>query len=136
MPKHVWHKAPSGLISPHFRWSTEVACNHCGRVCEEAECLNTARWLERIRSEVFEDRRILINSWCRCPAWNLRVGGAPQSYHVKGMAVDITVDGLTPRQVHNLCAKFQGPRQPIGGLGKYNSWVHIDRGPARRWNGP
>lgn len=30
-----------------------------------------------------------LNSASRCPAWNLKCGGAKDSFHLKGMAVDV-----------------------------------------------
>lgn len=67
-----------------------------------------------------------ITSGYRCPAYNRSVGGATGSYHSKGMAADITVDGVAPREV----AKYA---ESIGvlGIGLYETqadgfFVHID----------
>lgn len=67
-----------------------------------------------------------ITSGYRCPVYNRSVGGATGSYHSKGMAADITVDGVAPREV----AKYA---ESIGvlGIGLYETqadgfFVHVD----------
>lgn len=78
---------------------------------------------------------IHVNSGVRCEEHNRNVGGAPSSYHMRGMAVDITVRGYSPRETWRLCRELQ-KQGLIGGLGKYISFVHVDRGPERNWDGP
>jgi zinc D-Ala-D-Ala carboxypeptidase len=53
--------------------------------------------LEMIRSVIAKP--IKISSAYRCPALNKAVGGSNTSAHVLGLAVDFTVDGMTPRQI-------------------------------------
>ena len=130
----VWRPAPTGLASVHFSWQGEVACNHCGRIGDEAGCRETARWLEEVRVAL-GSRRIFVSSWVRCPEWNARVGGAKGSYHLRGWAVDITVDGMTPAEAHRKLKALQ-KQGLVGVLGRYASFVHCDRGPRRSWNGP
>ena len=85
----------------------------------------------------FGGKVIHVNSWCRCPTHNKRVGGAEHSLHMRGWAVDITVRGISPYAAWRVLKDFQGePPKIIGGLGRYPSFVHIDRGRARRWSGP
>lgn len=74
-------------------------------------------------------RPIRINSGARCPNWNKRVGGKPHSYHQRGQAADIQVDGMTPRQV---IAIAQG-MQNVGGYNAYDTFCHLDTGPRRTW---
>ncbi|WP_157667923.1 D-Ala-D-Ala carboxypeptidase family metallohydrolase [Desulfotomaculum nigrificans] len=38
---------------------------------------------------------MIVDSGYRCPAHNWAVGSVPNSYHVRGMAADIRVPGLT-----------------------------------------
>lgn len=130
----AWITPPDGFITPHFRWREEAACRHCGRVPSLAAVQNTARWLENIR-EHFGGKPIIISSWCRCPYWNKRVGGASRSYHMRGWAVDFNVKGLPPRQVQ---AELLAMRETlkVGGIGAYHSWSHADRGKPRTWQGP
>lgn len=129
-----WKKPPKGQATEHFRWQEEIACNHCGRVPDIAECRLTAEWLERVR-EALGGLPVHVNSFCRCPPYNKEIKGATDSLHMRGMAVDITVRGYSPREAWRLCRELQ-KQGLIGGLGKYVSFVHIDRGEKRNWEGP
>jgi len=129
-----WKRPPYQKITEHFHWATEAACKHCGRVPDLEVVRETAEWLETVR-EALGGLPVHVNSWCRCEEHNAAVGGAPNSYHVKGMAVDITVRGYSPRETWRLCRELQ-KKGLIGGLGKYASFTHIDRGPKRSWDGP
>lgn len=76
--------------------------------------------LECIRSHFKQP--ITITSGYRSPAHNAKVGGAKNSYHIRGMAADIKVKGVSPRQVFDFCiSNFD-----YGGFGLYASWTHID----------
>lgn len=81
--------------------------------------------LQRIRDH-WPGHVLHITSGYRCPVYNRSVGGATGSYHSKGMAADITVDGVAPREV----AKYA---ESIGvlGIGLYETqadgfFVHVD----------
>lgn len=81
-------------------------------------------YLQKIRDHF--GKSITITSAYRCPSYNKRIGGATGSYHSKGMAADIVVSGVTPREV----AKYA---ESIGilGIGLYETsadghFVHID----------
>lgn len=84
------------------------------------------------RLQVIRDllgRPIRITSGYRTPEHNKAVGGEPNSYHLKGMAADIVVDGMTPTAVQNYLGRWSG------GLGSYPNFTHVDIGPKRRWGG-
>lgn len=64
---------------------------------------------------------VTINSAYRTVSHNEAEGGATNSYHVKGMAADIQVEGVAPIDV----AKYA---ESIGvkGIGLYSGFVHVD----------
>ena len=123
--------APNGMITANFSWN-EAKCRHCGQIPSVEAVQNTARWMERIRAAL-GNRVIHVNSWCRCPEHNAFVGGVPNSLHIAGWAVDMTVRGMTPGQVHAALRPLQGGGGPVGGLGRYASFTHVDRGPVDNW---
>lgn len=77
-------------------------------------------------------RPFLITSWYRPAEINRRVGGASQSRHIVGDAIDFYCVGLTGNQVYWAL----DPWWP-GGLGRYSQFpalVHLDaRGSKARW---
>jgi len=78
---------------------------------------------------------IRINSGYRSPAHNKRIGGATNSFHVKGIAADIVIDGYTPEEVFaTLEILMRSGKIKKGGLKKYRTFVHYDtRGVIKRW---
>lgn len=77
---------------------------------------------------------IIVNSGTRCPEHNAAVGGTRNSYHVKGYAADIRVDGLTPKELARAAEQVKVFR--YGGIGLYDTFIHVDvRGHKARWRG-
>lgn len=84
-------------------------------------------------------RPIKIKSGYRSPAYQdlLRREGqkgvAKRSKHMSGTAIDVTWDGFnrTTRAEVARIAREVG----FKGLGYYNSFLHVDLGPTRSWNG-
>ena len=74
---------------------------------------------------------MLITSAYRSAAHNKRVGGATHSQHRLGKAFDIRMENQDP-------AAFERAARAAGftGFGHYpkSGFMHIDTGPARRWN--
>lgn len=86
--------------------------------------------LEDLRARV-GGRAITVLSGYRSPAHNRRVGGARASQHMEGRAADIRVAGLSPAEVHaELLAMYREGDHRIGGLGRYNTFTHVDVRPS------
>ena len=85
--------------------------------------------LETIRQHF--GKPVTVNSGYRTPAHNAAVGGVKDSYHVKGMAADIVVQGVKSKDVAQYAESLK-----IGGIGWYekSNFVHIDtRSGCVRW---
>jgi uncharacterized protein YcbK (DUF882 family) len=66
---------------------------------------------------------VIITSGYRTPEWNTKCGGAKYSYHMRGMAADIRVNGMTPKQVAKILDEIVPDEC---GIIVYKSWVHFD----------
>lgn len=115
-------------ITPHFK-VREFRCYDNTNIIFIAEDL--VKLLEEVRIEV--SAPIIINSGYRTPAHNKKVGGATNSYHMLGVAADISCARIPVQKLYDICAaRLNG----WGGLGKYKSFVHVDIRPTKsRWNG-
>lgn len=85
----------------------------------------TLRIVDSLRAEL--GRPIVILSSYRSPRYNAAINGAAKkSQHTEFRALDIAVIGYTPKQVYNALLNKRNLKQFIGGLGLYNTFVHID----------
>ena len=77
-------------------------------------------------------RPIVISSGCRSSRANRRAGGARRSYHIRCMAADIKLAGISEGTLLRFVSRLPGR----GGVGTYcrNSIVHVDVGPRRDWS--
>lgn len=107
-------------LSPHFL-EREFACSCCGTVKVDPELV---RRLELLRAVV--GKPLVVVSGYRCAVHNARVGGAKQSQHRLGTAVDLKHGYATVRQA--AAAGFRG-------IGHRGPWaVHVDiRSTPARW---
>lgn len=116
----------SELVMP-WQWSyfaaVEIACRHCGFVHVEDDLLDGLQNLRRTLGAP-----VRLNSVYRCPVHNALVGGAPMSRHKLGQAADVAV-GRHPRDRLDAAARDAG----FGGLGYYQTFLHVDIGPKRTW---
>lgn len=130
VPVYCYSKAKNGTekLSENFKVS-EFACKDGSDVILIAPELVTI--LQAIRSHF--GKAVVINSAYRTPTYNTKVGGATYSQHQYGTAADITVSGITPKQVAEFAEKLLYNR---GGIGIYSGFTHIDvREVKSRWNG-
>jgi len=112
----------SHQITKHFKVG-EMSCK-CG--CNQ---IPSDIWVNIVKlCEKLEEFRIFIGnkpitiiSQYRCYKRNKIVGGAPKSQHLYGRAVDIVVDGMTPKEVYDAAIKFG-----FRGVGVYDTFCHVD----------
>lgn len=111
------------MVSPHFSLA-EFACKHCGTVKLHPRLVEL---LEALR-ETIGGKPIVITSGYRCPERNRQVGGAPQSRHLYGDAVDIAV-APTGLSIDELAALAR--RVGFTGIGFYDDGhLHVDCRPG------
>lgn len=93
-----------------------------------------AQQLEVLRSHF--GKPITVTSGYRSEAHNLRIGGEKNSFHVKGMAADIKIEGVKPYVVAKQIEMLIDAGKMIqGGVGIYSTWIHYDfRGKKIRWD--
>ena len=111
------------IIAPHFNLS-EFACPCCKKVMLHPLLLEK---LEELRKTI--ERPIHITSGYRCFAYNRKVGGVANSYHLIGLAADIKVKDI------NLI-ELLGDAEEIdfSGIGFYEkkNFLHLDVRPTQR----
>jgi len=121
-------KLKIGYLSENFKVS-EFACKGSQTLPKGLPDPKLLELLESIREHF--DAPITINSGYRSPKHNEAIGGAKNSYHVKGMAADIVVKGVPASRVYNYLNVFHA-----GGLGRYKGFTHVDvRNVKARWQG-
>ena len=76
-------------------------------------------------------QQLTINSGYRDPDHNQAVGGARNSQHLHGNALDISTTGMSHEQVLDLIAKASA--EGFGGIGVYDNSIHVDTGNRRAW---
>lgn len=103
----------------------EIACKGDGLIVVDTPSLDK---LQKFRE--LANTPVIINSGYRSRLYNTKVGGAPNSQHLQGKAFDIQISDKLPRELIHKLAKQAG----FTGFGDYNTFVHIDTGPARYWN--
>ena len=93
--------------------------------------LTLVNLLQKIRNHF--GKAVIINSAYRTEAHNKSIGGATYSQHKYGLAADIHINGVTPKEI----ADYVETLMPSsGGIGIYKSFVHVDvRQVKSRWNG-
>lgn len=87
--------------------------------------------LQKIRDHF--GKVVIINSAYRTEAHNKAIGGATYSQHKYGLAADIHINGVTPKEI---AAYVETLMPSSGGIGIYKSFCHVDvRRVRSRWNG-
>jgi uncharacterized protein YcbK (DUF882 family) len=91
--------------------------------------------LYRLRMRLAYDGEIHVISGYRSPETNAMLAAqsgsvAKNSYHVRGMAIDVRLPGRPLREVRRAALDLG-----LGGVGYYpkSDFVHVDTGPVRAW---
>lgn len=127
-------KVYDGQITKHFN-ITEFKCKANGEVLINAEVIAHIQRLEKFRQWYM--RPITINSGYRTAAYNKRVGGAPKSQHLYGIACDIAFPsefyGFTAARKEQFLRNVKTKWTELckadglgGGVGFYNNFFHLD----------
>lgn len=122
----TWRDFPLG----EWRWPNfspqEMASKREGELLIDPDSMDKLQKLRNILG-----KPMIITSAYRSEAHNKAVGGAPRSQHRLGKAFDVVMTNQDP-------AHFESVAKAVGftGFGHYpkSNFMHIDTGPARRWN--
>ncbi len=128
---HAYSKAKDGAVqlTTNFR-VREFACQDGSDTIFVSTDL--AGVLQKIRTHF--GKPVTINSGYRTVAHNQskQVEGSPTSQHLYGLAADIVVQGVAPKEVARYAETLLGGR---GGIGLYDWGVHVDvRAKRSRWD--
>lgn len=107
----------------------QCKCGQCAGLPKQGIDKRLLEVLDKIRERIGQP--IYVNSGYRCPDWNEAVGGVRNSFHVQGVACDITYDGIDVEYLAQIAEECGAD-----GIGKYPSqfFVHVDtRGYTARW---
>lgn len=91
--------------------------------------------VHQLRLVMEYDQPVHVISGYRCPETNAMLarrskGVAKNSYHIKGMAIDLRLPGRDLKELRSAALALAG-----GGVGYYpkSDFVHVDTGPVRTW---
>ena len=107
----------------------EFACKcGCGYNTVDFDLVNICQEI----ADYFHDV-VTVSSGCRCTSHNKAVGGGVNSQHLLGRAADLKLKHTEPDAVQAYLIN----RYPDSlGIGKYNTFTHIDsRDTKTRWEG-
>lgn len=82
------------------------------------------QYLQQIRT--YFGKPLYINSAYRCAVHNRKVGGSANSYHTKGQAADIVVQGVSPAEVARYAESIGVPGIGLYETAKDGYFVHVD----------
>lgn len=99
-------------------------------ILTQSNIVNAAHALDYVRDLL--GTPILVDSWYRSPEVNTLVGGAPNSAHLSGWAIDfISPKFGTPADIFQFLTKLQELKFDQLIL-EFNHWVHISFDPRNR----
>lgn len=135
-----------GILTTQFNlevWRCRCGCETPDEVVREL-VLTHAHWIgvrTELRDQLQDDTiEIYLTSGYRCRKYNAtRPGASPNSLHVDGKAGDGKPRGASVAQLHQAARVRRGDADGrpklSSGIGRYDSFVHLDRGRTRDWDG-
>ena len=123
-----------GNVSKNMSRS-EFACEcGCGFDSMDVETVNVVQKMCDDFATILEKEKVTlaINSACRCPARNEKIGGHPNSYHMKARALDLRIFEVEA----DLVADYLEREYPDKyGIGRYDGRTHLDtQAKCKRWD--
>ncbi|MBA7554503.1 hypothetical protein ES705_47124 [subsurface metagenome] len=103
-----------------FFYLNEFECHCCN--CVKLHLILLKK-LSALRQAI--QRPLIINSGYRCKLYNAKIDGVPTSYHLFGLAADVTVSSM---KMEDLLKYAQNIR--FGGIGIYDNFLHLDIRPV------
>lgn len=117
-----------GQLAAHFEGREFLCRCGCCRLYIARELVDE---LNRLRAVV--EAPVLIDSGYRCPVHNRSQNGSARSLHTLGLAADVHCPSLDANELHQLAGREWLDRL-VGGVGYYDSFVHLDVGTVREWD--
>lgn len=112
-------------LTEHFTFK-EYAKNQTGTVKLTAEAILHAQCLEEFRKWL--KRPMKINAWYRTTAYNKKVGGNAKSSHLRGVATDWGMPGLSEKEFIRYAKKWKEiceAHDIVGEAGLYTWGMHM-----------
>lgn len=122
------------LISPHFTLAEMTVSQLAAREGLDNDPPAKARANLQLLCNVLEQVRalfcapIIVSSGYRSPAVNRRIGGAPSSQHLQGLAADFTVVEVSPREVARRISESAISFDQL--ILEFDQWVHLSVTPG------
>ena len=107
---------PDVRLGKYFS-SKEFKCHCCNFFIIDSALIEG---LEELRKGLGQP--VFVSSGYRCPRHNTAVGGAKNSYHMKGMAADIYVHNVSVEDLYQRAQDIE----LFNGFGLYDNFIHLD----------
>lgn len=126
------HIRPMEMIRPHFNMRGSV-CNSLPPRDAWRNIAPTLRVADELRQQLGSRLHTILSAY-RSPAYNaVCPGAAPNSFHVRNMALDLAFD-CPPAEVAKAAEALRDKGFFKGGIGRYPTFTHIDtRGYQADW---
>jgi uncharacterized protein YcbK (DUF882 family) len=108
---------------------SEVTCK-CNLTHPQKVDLELVKVFQELRDLI--GKPLEINSWYRCPNRNKFVGGARNSVHMAGNAVDLHVASLTREEIQSIL-DYCHSRRITAVHSERGKFIHVDTGVYRTW---